>query len=77
MEHIDRRTGENQLAESAESRFTGRCHLTFGDGEGGAPLVTQNVETYAPVGIDVGVIDSSCEIDLWWFEWIIGRKVYC
>lgn len=59
---------------------------TFGDCEGRGPLITENVETDTTVRVDVGVIDSSCEIYLsvsrvrrgwkgrdyfWWFEGVV------
>jgi hypothetical protein len=37
---------------------------TFGDCEGGGPLVAENVETDATIGVDVWVIDSSGKIHL-------------
>jgi hypothetical protein len=59
---------------------------TFGDCEGRGPLITENVETDTTVRVDVGVIDSSCEVYLmvsrvrrgwkgrdyfWWFEGVV------
>jgi len=50
--------------------------LTFGNGQGGAPLVAQDVEAYATVRVDVWVVDTSGEVDLRRLERIVGRKVY-
>lgn len=38
-------------------------------------MVTQDVETDAAVGVDVGVVDASGEIDLRGFERVVGREV--
>lgn len=48
---------------------------TFRDGQSRAPLVTQNIETDRSVGVDVWVINAGGEVDLWWFEWVVGWKV--
>lgn len=48
----------------------------FGDGQGWAPLVSQNVEAYATVGVDVWVVDARSEVDLGRLEWVVGREVY-
>lgn len=37
---------------------------TFGDCEGGRPLITEDVETNATVGVDVWVINSSGKVHL-------------
>jgi hypothetical protein len=50
---------------------------TFRDGQGRAPLITQDVETDRAVGVDVGVIDAGDEVDLWWLEGVVGWKVDC
>ncbi len=52
-----------------------RIQYTFGDCQGGTPLVSQNVQAYAPVGVDIWVIDASGEIDLRWFKRVVGREV--
>jgi hypothetical protein len=49
--------------------------LTFRDGESRAPLVSQNVQTDAAVGVDIGVVDASGEVDLGRLEGVIGREV--
>jgi hypothetical protein len=49
--------------------------FTFGDGECRAPLVSQDIETDAAVAVDVGVVDASGEVDLWWLEWVVGGEV--
>lgn len=48
---------------------------TFRDGESRAPLVTQNVEADAAVGVDVGVVDPGVELDLWRLERVIRREL--
>jgi hypothetical protein len=47
---------------------------TFRDGQGRAPLITENVETDAAVAVDVRVVDASCEVDFRRLEWIIWTK---
>jgi hypothetical protein len=49
--------------------------LTLGNGECGAPLVPQDVQTDAAVGVDVGVVDASGEVDLGRLEGVVGREV--
>jgi len=48
----------------------------FADGQGRAPLITENVEADATIGVDVRVIYACGEVDLWWLERIVRRKVY-
>jgi hypothetical protein len=48
-------------------------HLRYG--QGGRPLILENVETNASVAIDIRMIDSSREVHLWRFEWIISREM--
>jgi len=38
-------------------------------------LISQDVETDASVGVDVGMVDAGGKVDLGGFERIIGRKV--
>jgi hypothetical protein len=38
-------------------------------------LVLQNVQTNPTVRIDVTMVDTSREVDLGWFEWIIRREM--
>lgn len=49
--------------------------LTFRDGQSGAPLVSQDIQTDAAVRVDVGVIDASGEVDLRRLEGVIGGEV--
>jgi len=51
----------------------GEQHLA--DGERGAPLILEDVETNTAVGIDVAVVNSRGEVDLGWLEGIVGREV--
>ena len=57
----------------------GRCstgtQLTFRDGQGGAPLVSENVETNTAVAVDVGVVDASGEVDLGRLEGVVGGEM--
>ena len=48
---------------------------TFRDGKGGAPLVSQDIQTDAAIGVDVGVVNSGGEVDLRGLERVVGRKV--
>ena len=47
----------------------------FGDGEGRAPLVLEDVETDASVGVDVRVVDSGAEGDFRGLERIVDREL--
>ena len=38
-------------------------------------MVSQNIEADAAVGVDVGMVDASGEVDLGRLERIVGRKV--
>lgn len=46
----------------------------FRDGQGWAPLVSQDVKTDRAVRVDVRVIDLRRERDLGWLEGVIGRE---
>lgn len=56
-----------------EERADRQEHL--GDGEGGRPLIAQNVQTYRAVRVDVGVVDARREGDFRRFEGVVGREV--
>lgn len=47
----------------------------FGDGEGGGPLRPQYVETDASVAVDIRVVDSCGERNLWRFEGVVCGEV--
>ena len=47
----------------------------FRNGQGGRPLVLQDVEADASVRVDVTVINSGCERHLRWLEGVVGREV--
>lgn len=68
---MERRTVD--VSEEASDGDEG--YSTFGDGQSWAPLITQYVQTDAAVRIDIGVVDSSCEVDFGWLERIVGGKV--
>lgn len=51
-----------------------RGNCTFRDGERRRPLVSEDVETDAAVGVDVGVIDAGGEVNLWGLERVVGRE---
>ena len=57
----------------SEQRGDGQKDL--GDGESGRPLVFKDVQTDTTVRVDVGVVDSGCEVDLRRFERIISGEV--
>lgn len=48
---------------------------TFGNGQRRAPLVTQDVQADATVGVNVRVVDASCEVDLGRLEGIVCGEV--
>lgn len=48
---------------------------TFRDGESRAPLIPQDVQADAAVGVDVGVVDAGGEVDLGWLEGVVRREV--
>lgn len=52
-----------------------RIEHTFGHCQRRAPLVSENVEADAAVGVDVGVVDSGGEVDLGRLEGVVGREV--
>ena len=53
---------------------TGRID-TFGDCEGGRPLIAENIETNTSVRVDVWMIDSCCEVDLQEHELVHGWQM--
>ena len=57
----------------SQQRADAEEHL--GDGEGRAPLVLEDVETDASVGVDVRVVDSGAEGDFRRLERIVDREV--
>jgi hypothetical protein len=69
MEQMERRTGELDAVAAEEEE------ATFGDGQGGAPLVTQNVQADAAVGVDVGVVYAGGEVNLGRLERVVGGEV--
>jgi hypothetical protein len=48
---------------------------TFRYCQSGAPLVAQNVQADAAIGVDVGVVDAGGEVDLGRLEGIVCREV--
>ena len=52
-----------------------QARRAFGDGQRWAPLVSQNVQADAAVGVDVGVVDARGEVDLGRLERVVGREV--
>ena len=49
--------------------------LTFGNGQSRAPLVPQDIQADAAVGVDIGMVDPSGEVDLGRLEGIVGREM--
>lgn len=56
-----------------EQRADRQQHLR--DGQRGAPLVFQDVQADAAVGVDVAVIDARREVHLGRLERVVGREV--
>ena len=48
---------------------------TFGNGQGGTPLITKDVQTDASVGVDVGVMDTRGEVHLGRLEGVVGGEM--
>ena len=48
---------------------------TFGYRQGGAPLISENVQADTSIRVDVGVVNASCEVHLWRLEGIVCREV--
>ena len=38
-------------------------------------MVSQDIQTDAAVRVDVGVVDTRGEVDLWGLEGVVGREV--
>ena len=74
MEQIDSRTFQKSVEAPKDGGLT-IFLLTFRNSERRAPLVTEDVQADATVGIDVRVVDAGGEVDLGWFEGIVGRKM--
>ena len=73
-----RADGEQHWTRLALAKRTGAGYgagLTFRDGQGGAPLVSQDVQADAAVRVDVGVVDAGGEVDLGRLEGVVGREV--
>lgn len=47
----------------------------FANGQGRAPLVTQNVQADAAIRVDVGVVDTGGEVDLGRLEGVVCGEV--
>ena len=73
MEQIDSRT--SQVSDFPISQHKYCIRRTFRNRQGGAPLVSENVEADAAVGVDIGVIDAGGEVDLWGLEGVVGREM--
>ena len=50
-------------------------YITFRNGQGWTPLVTQDIQANAAVGIDVWVVDAGGKIDFRGLERVVGREV--
>ena len=46
------------------------------DGEGGRPLGPQDVQTDGAIGVNVRVVNTGGEGELWRLEWVIRWEVY-
>ena len=38
-------------------------------------MVSQDIQTDAAVRVDIGVVDTSGEVELWGLEGVVGREV--
>lgn len=38
-------------------------------------MVSENVQADATIAVDVGVVDTGGEVDLWWLERVVCREV--
>jgi len=38
-------------------------------------LFLEDIEANGAIGVDVRVIDSRCEVDLWWLEGVVSWEV--
>lgn len=52
-----------------------RGGLTFGYGKSRAPLVTQDIQANASVGVNVGMIDTCGEVNFGGLKWVVGGEV--
>ena len=57
----------------SHQRADGQKHLWNGKCRG--PLVLQNVEADAAIGVDVTVVNSRRKRHFWRFEWVVSREV--
>lgn len=70
IEQIERRT--TRLAGVPSKKRNG---LTLRDCESGTPLVSEDIETDAAVGVDVGMVDARGEVHLGRLERVVGGEV--
>lgn len=73
IEQIESSTGEVLVSIRLRVVFGGG--RTLRDGQCRAPLVPEDIQTDAAVGVDVGVVDAGGEVDLGRLEWVVGREV--
>lgn len=59
----------------SERAVRDRQLFTFADCESGTPLVSQNVQADAAVGVDVGMVNTGGEVDLGGLERVVCREV--
>ena len=45
------------------------------DRQGRTPLILEDIKTDTTIGINVTMIDTSGEVDLGWFEWIVSGEM--
>lgn len=38
-------------------------------------MVSQDVQADAAIGVDIGVVDASGEVNLWWLERVVRREM--
>ena len=72
MEQIESRT--MQVSHISDRKVTRRIH-TLGNGKSRTPLVPQDIQTDAAVGVDVGVVYASGKVDLGSLEGVVRGEM--
>lgn len=50
--------------------------ITFGYGKCWRPLCAQNVKANGTITVYVGMVNTCCECNFWWFERVVCREMY-
>lgn len=80
MEQMESRTIPLLVAEfyscpCSDMRQIRAGRLTFGDGQGRGPLVSQDVQADAAIAVDIGVVDAGGKVHLGRLERVVGGEV--